>query len=70
MPLSELLKLYDIDQSEIGVKEEDKKEDASEVEAFSTDDGVLKGFSPLLSIILRLHIKLVLVHGIKYLIRV
>jgi len=38
MPLSELLKLYDIDQSEIGVKEEDKKEDASEVEAFSTDD--------------------------------
>ena len=59
MPLSELLKLYDIDQSEIGVKEEDRKEDPSEVESFSTDDGVLKCFSALLAIALWLHIKLV-----------
>ena len=42
MPLSELLKLYDIDQSEIGVKEEGKVDlPEEEAASYSTDEGLL-----------------------------
>ena len=40
MPLSELLKLYDIDQSEIGVKEEGRDDIPEEEADYYSDDGM------------------------------
>lgn len=39
MPISELLKLYDIDQSEIGVREEGKEDVMEQEETYSSDEG-------------------------------
>lgn len=40
MPISELLKLYDIDQSEIGVGGEDEEDEGQdEEEDYTSDDG-------------------------------
>ena len=40
MPLSELLKLYDIDQSEIGVKGEGQDDVTEEEDGDSTEEGI------------------------------